>query len=276
MSILVNKTASIFFSSDTTVGARNVSPDGSTFTVYLNTPIGIPKAAVDASISIQQASIWNTSYNISADFNNNNFTFTSGAVTHSLTIPAGLYSLGGLSSFLSTQFVNLGLVSNLISLSGDDSTQRTLLTFLNAGDSVNFTVANSVRLVLGFNSRVVVSPSGGYSEYSDNTASFNRVNSYLIRSNIVSQGIPINTIGAGIIASVPITVAPGSEIVYAPTNPIIIDASELIGQSKNVVTFSLLDQSLRPTPTAGELWSFVLVFKWSILLTDKTVPMMSF
>jgi len=276
MSVLIPKSASIFFSSDPSVGAKNISSDGSTFTVYLNTPIGIPKSAVDATIEISSASVWNTSFNISADFSNNNFTFTSSAVVHSITIPDGLYSLGGLNSYLATQFVNLTLSPSVISFSGDDATQRCVMTFLNAGDSVNFTVATSVREILGFNSRVVVSPSAGYNEYSDLSANFNRVNSYLIRSNIVSQGIPINNIGAGIITSIPITVPPGSQINYQPQHPIPVDASELIGQSKNVVTFSLLDQSLRTASTAGETYDFVMIFRWSILLTNERVPIMSF
>ncbi len=276
MSVLVPKTASIFFSSDPNVGATNISSDGSSFVVYLNTPLGIPKSAVDATLEVISASIWNTSYNISASFLNNNFTFTTGGVPRSITIPDGLYSLGGLNAFLGTQFSNLGLSANIITVSGNDATQKTILTFLNAGDSVNFTVANSVRLVLGFNSRVVVSLSAGFNEFSDNVAVFNRVNSYLLKSNIVSQGIPINNIGASIIAAIPISVGPGSQINYQPTNVIPVDASELIGQAKNVIRFELLDQSLRATPTAGEYFSFVIVFRWSILLTNEKVPLMSF
>ena len=276
MSILVPKTASIFFSSDPTVGASNISADGSSFTVYLNTPLGIPKSAVDATLEVISASIWNTSYNISADFLNNNFTFTTGGVPRSITIPDGLYSLGGLNSFLSTQFTNLGLSANVITISGNDATQKTILTFLNAGDSVNFTIANSVRLILGFNSRVVISISIGYNEFSDTVAVFNRVNSYLLKSNIVSQGIPINNIGASIISAIPISVGPGSQINYSPTNVIPVDASELIGQAKNVITFQLLDQSLRPTPTANEYYQFVIVFRWFILLTNERVPLMTF
>ena len=98
----------------------------------------------------------------------------------------------------------------------------------------------------------------------------------MIQSTLVSQGININNIGAGIIASVPITVAPGSQINYEPKNPIPIDGSELIGQSKNAFTFSLLDQALRSAPTAGEQWSFVVVIRYTILLTTEHIPMMKF
>jgi hypothetical protein len=231
---------------------------------------------MDATIEVSQASIWNVSYNISEAFGNNKFTFVHAEAVNTLTIPDGLYSLSGLNAYFATQFVNLGLPSNLIVISGDDSTQKTILTFLNAVDQVDFTQPNSVRLILGFDSRVVISPSAGFNEFSDSTANFNRVNSYLIKSTLVSQGLNINNIGAGIIASVPITNAPGSQINYEPRNPIPIDASELVGQSKNVFTFSLLDQSLRSAPTAGELWNFVVIFRWSVLLTQERVPMLRF
>ena len=54
MSVLVPKSQAFFFSSDETSGARNVSADGSTFTIYLDTPISLPQAAMDATIEVSQ------------------------------------------------------------------------------------------------------------------------------------------------------------------------------------------------------------------------------
>ena len=92
----------------------------------------------------------------------------------------------------------------------------------------------------------------------------------------MSQGLNINNIGLGVIASVPISVVPGSQINYEPRNPIAIGASELIGKIKNVFSFSLLDQDLRASPTAGETWSFVVIIKWNVLLTQERIAMMRF
>ena len=276
MSVLINKSASFFFSSDPINGAKNVSADGSQFTVVLNTPLCLPRGSMAATLSVSQATIWNTSYNISAEFANNTFSFAAANVAHNIIFPDGLYSLSGLNSYLSTQFVNMRLSSNLFVVSGDEATQRVVITFLNAGDQIDFTVANSVRGILGFNARIVISAVGGFNAFSDNPAAFNRVNSYLIRTNLVSQGIPVNNIGQGIIAQVPITVPPGSQINYQPLNPIPVDASELIGTGKNVFNFTLVDQNLRNTPTAGEYWDFVLIINYSILLTTEKVPMMNF
>jgi len=274
MSVLIPKSTSFFFSSDPLVGAQNVSVDGSEFTVVLDAPIALPQGAMSATLSVSQASVWNTSYNISAAFGNNEITIVEGEVPFTLIIPDGLYSLSGLNAYLATQFVNMLLPANLIVISGDDATQRTILTFLNTGDKVDFTQPNSVRGILGFDPDLVVSTGPGFNVFSDEPANFNRVNSYLIRSNLVSQGIPVNNIGQGIISQIPISVPPGSQINYQPRNPIPVDASELVGMGKNAFTFSLVDQNLRPTPTAGETWDFVLVLNYFILLTSDKVPML--
>ena len=233
--MLLKRSVNFIFNSDPTSGSQNLSADGSSFQVSLNTPISIPKGAVDAQAGVLQAAVWNTAANISADFESNQFPFTTSvapAGTFPFTIPDGLYSLSGLNSYFSSQFGNLGLPSNLISLSGDSATQKSILTFLTNGDDADFTIANSVREVLGFNSAVITAPSAGYSFFSDNVAQFNRVNSYIIASNLVSQGIPVSSQSRGIIATIPISAVPGSQVNYAPQNVLWFDATELIGRPK--------------------------------------------
>lgn len=264
---LLRKRFTSYYSSDPSTGAQNVSADGSSFSVQLNRPLAIPARAVDCTVAVIQASVWNTSPNIAAAFGNNHFRFTVGESPYDITIPDGLYSLSGLNAYLSSQFVNLGLPANVIVLSGDDATQRTVLTFLNAGDFVNFAGANTVRLVLGFNARIAPiggAPSAGYNEYSDNPAAFNRTNSFIITSDLVSDGIPVNSTAANVLVNVPITAAPGSQVNYAPVNPLVIDASELIGALKNSFAFQLRNQTLETIPTAGELYSLVVEFTYTM------------
>jgi hypothetical protein len=282
MSTIVKKQETLLFSSSPDNGAQNISADGSSFDVILSSPLQIPRAAVSCSLSVIQASIWNVSPNISSEFNNNifNFTTTNAANpgTYNIEFPEGLYSITGFSSYISTFFTNNNLPSNLIVLTADDSTQKTVMTFLDAGDYVDFTVPNSCREVLGFDSRLAPTTpqSAGWSEFSDTEAAFNRVNSYLITSNIVSGGIPINTGGRNVIGSVPITERTGSQINYDPRNTIEIDAIELAGNSKLNLSFQLRDQLLRLAPTSGEYWSIVVRITYGILLTDQSVPMLRF
>lgn len=274
---LLTKEQSYIFSSSAAAGATAISADGSGFSVVFTDPLVIPKASVvDCSVGVVQANIWYTSPNISTDFKNNIFEYTTSeapAGTISLAIPQGLYSLAGLNSYLSSQFVNVGHPANLITISGDDATQKTILTFLTSGDSVDFTVPNSVREILGFNSAVVTAPSNNYNFYSDEPGNFNRVNSYIIKSNLVTGGIQLNSSAQGIIATVPIDVKPGSQITYQPNVVTFFNANELIGTSKNALRFQLLDQDLRPAPTAGEDWSVTVLVKTTTLLSMGTLPL---
>ena len=90
---------------------------------------------------------------------------------------------------------------------------------------------------------------------------------------MVNNGLPLNNVGSGIIAAIPITAAPGSQINYAPTIPIAVDASDLPGTTLQFISFDLLDQELRYVNTVGEDWSITLAIKYKILLTIESLPM---
>jgi hypothetical protein len=267
---LIEKHLSYVFSSDPANGAKNVSIDGDRFSVQLFQPIMIPSDAVSCSLKLTRATIWNTVPNISLEIGNNklyvytDFVSTGSPVLHVITIPDGLYSLSGLNGFLSRSFSGLSLPSNLVYITADDSTQKTILTFNQDNTWVDFTQSDTCRDVLGFNSRLspLVPQLSGYSESADVVAKFNRTNSFLISGDIVSDGIPVNNVNKGILGEVLILKPPGSQINYTPFLPPSIDASELIGMTKNFFTFNLTDQISRSVDTLGEMWSFVIVISY--------------
>jgi hypothetical protein len=247
MSILIPKTLSFFFSSSKLSGARNVSSDGSSFDVQLNDPIQIPTGAVGATLEVTQASIWNNSFNISEEIGNNIFRYSidAGVTWVDIKITDGQYSLSALQDVISFHFLSNALAEDLIQIGATDSTQKTYLAFKDANLQVDLSYPNSVRDVLGFDARkvpLVPTADPGEIESGDDIARFNRVNSYLIRGNLVSNGIPVNNTAAGIIASVPIIVGPGSQISYSPAHPIQTNANELVGTIKNYFSFNLLEQ----------------------------------
>ena len=264
---LLTKELSLFFSSSEANGAENVSSDGSRFSVILDNPIKIPSTAINCTLGVVSASIFNTSPNISQDFGNNQFKFTttSGAgSTHTITISDGLYSVGDLNSYLSVSFLNLGLPSNLFVISGVGATGQSTISYLLLGDSVDFSIGGTIRTILGFDSGIYISTLVGQTIYSQDISKFNRNNSYLILSDIISGGIPINSQTPSIIASVPITVAPGSQINYTPFNITEVDANSLINLSKSNISFSLTNQALQPTPTQGEIYTLLVRIRYTI------------
>lgn len=277
--VLVQKTASLQFSSDPSVGAENLSPDGSSFNVSLDSPLSISSAAMSCEAAVVAATVWNTSPNIAAEFENNTFRYTTAqapAGTFNIVIPDGLYSLDDLDAFLSRTFVNNGHPADLVQLSGDGATQKTVLSIAFTGDSVDFTAPSTVGPVLGWpapGAFVGPAPVDNYSESSPSEATFNRVNSYIIKSDMVNTGITLNGDSRSILAGVPIDVPPGSQVVFQPASPRWFDASELIGASRQVLKFFLLDQALRPVPTANEYWTVTVQLRWNILLSSKPVPL---
>jgi len=276
MSVIVKKILSYTFSSNTSTGATNIQNNGASFSVALNSPIYIPKGTIDCSVEVLQAEVWNTSPNIAAEFGNNLLSFTYSGVSYDFIIPDGLYGLTDLNTTISRLLANAALPSNLFLLSGDQSTQKTVITYTLSGVRIDFTVANSIRTVLGFDSRLsplAGNSTAGQSEFSDNTAVFNRINSFFVRSSMVNNGLPLNNVGSGIIAAIPITSPPGSQINYSPTNPIPVDASNLPGATLQFISFDLLDQDLRYVNTVGEDYSITLAIKYKILLTTESLPM---
>ena len=152
----------------------------------------------------------------------------------------------------------------MITLSGDDATQKTVITFNEDNTQIDFTQSDTPRDVLGFNSRLapLALEPAVHIEFGDNTAAFNRTNSFVIQGDLISNGIPINSIARGVMANVPITSSPGSQIIYQPFLPPAVNANELIGRTKNYFSFRLTDQINRPVDTLGELWGFTVVISF--------------
>jgi len=245
------------FSSSTENGALNKSSDGSRFSVQLDLPIMIPKNAVNATIECAQANIWYNTPNISVNKGNNKFYYIIAATPYNFTIQDGLYSLNALNSLISLELTQAGHGATDIELLGDNSTQKSVFQFNIIGAQVDFTPNDSLFVIIGFTQRLVPlipSVSIGTFEYGDFVAEFNTISGYLISSSIVSNGIPTNSIGRGVVASVPITsdAQPGRLISYNPQNPLKTSIQELIGHQKSSFNFQLTDQDGNPAETLTE------------------------
>ena len=266
---LVEQHNSYFFNSSPTTGATPIGSLGNRFKVSLNNPISIPSHALYASLEVVSARVWFTSPNISADIGNNHLRFSYSGLSYDLVLEDGSYGVEELDDVLNRYFTNQGLPANLFLLTSNDATQKINIQFTVSGVSIDFTGADTCRDVLGFTSSIITSTSAGQTIPGDTEAKFNRVENYLIRSDIVSSGIPQNDTASGIIAEIPIDAGPGDQIRYNPFNPLRCDATDLIGKSKQALTFMLLDQETRDVSTTGEYWSLTVVIRYYINLENN-------
>ncbi len=262
--VLLEKQVSYFFNSATEAGAVKIGTLGNIFEIQLNNPIQIPRDAIDCTLEVPEASIWNSSPNISADIGNNLLTFTQGATPFSIVIPDGLYGVEDLNSTCKLFFQDNALDEDLFIFTGNDSTQSVILSFNYAGTTITFGPGTCFD-VLGWNLNDVVGPSAAPlpdNYAAPNVAAFNRVVGYFIKTNLISGGIPQNINSTGIIARVPIDVPVGSLINYAPRNPVRCDATELIGNAKQRFIFRLVDQLERDVSTASEEWALTVIIRY--------------
>lgn len=249
---------SYYFNSAVEAGSTKIGTLGNAFAVQLNNPITVPRTALYATLEVVSAHIWNVSPNISEAIGNNHIYIG----TTDITIPDGLYGIAELSAFLNQEIADNSLP--VFTLTEQASTQKLVITFEDAGTSIDFTKGDTCRDVMGFDSRIVTSTATDKNIASDTTAAFNRISSFFIKSNILGGGIPQNTRSSGIITGVPITSRVGSLINYTPGNPLRSNADELIGHSKQALNFTLLDQLERDVSTSGEEWTLSIVIRYYV------------
>lgn len=258
-------------SSSTANGAKNKSSDGSIFELSLDQPIQVPKTARDIKVSVVEAHVWNNVYNISAALANNKFAGTfedlagTGTDVYDLTIPDGQYSLPHLEHSLKRLIINGGgsTTNEPFHFISDASQGRVVILLDNANTIIDFTNANPVRTVLGFDSQTITSATDLYVT-AENTANFNNINQFQIHSDLVGNGIPVNSKYTNTLCQIPITASSGSLINYSPRNVTEVSAPELRGSTKNHVRCWLTSENNESVDTNGEEWSFRIIIDYEI------------
>ena len=263
---------SILASSDPANGAINVSPDGSQFTIALQEPFRIPATAVNVQVSAPEGSVWWVSPNILAG-QNNRFSISVGVDDFTVFIPTGLYDLPGLQAALNVLwqgFIVPALPTgngSLLTLSPDSATQKVVITANYPNTVITFT-ADSPYEILGWDIGGTVPASNGatvpFSWIAPNVANFNQINNYQIHSDCVAQGIRVNNAYTQLLTPVPITVQPGSQIVFSNLVAAQIPSPDLKGIQRTQIKMWLTDDKNRPVECLGEYWTVRIVFKYWI------------
>lgn len=264
-------------SSDPDNGAKNVNALGNRFEVVLDEPILVPQQAENITVSMEEATVWWTVPNIITGTNDLMQVTDTGAGAapsggpanvYNIVIPQGLYDLSALNEAIQREIGNDAggagfLDPPLISLSADDATQKVEININYTGVSIDFTIAQTFREILGFNSAVVGPPAAAPTVYlADNTAAFNTVNSFLIHSDIVRRGVRFNNSYQQILDQVLIDVPPGSQIVQTKLRPPVIPEHVLAGIPRNTLKFWLTNESNEDISTAGEYFTVRFVIRY--------------
>jgi hypothetical protein len=270
---MIKREFDIDVSSNPANGSQNLSSDGSSFEVNYegSPPLALPLTAKNISVSVKNAEIWWTVPNVISGQNDAFRLTDTGAGSGTafgpttINIPQGLYDLSGLAQTIERELVSAGAASGTISFSADNATQKVEITANFVGITIDFTVTNSVRDILGFNSQVLgptaVAPTIWLA---DNVAAFNVVNYFLIHGDVCDKGIPINSSYTNILAKVVIDVSPGSQIIHRPFRPSRCGASKLKGTTQTNFRYWLTDDQNRAVNTNNEYWSATLSVKYEI------------
>ena len=268
MSFTIPEEISMIVSSDPTNGASNISPDGSYFEVQLQDGLSVPKDALNVNISVEEATIWWSVPNVITGENDK--LYITGPDTLDvlqnfvLTIPQGLYDLTGINEAMARELEAAGAKIDpepLITFSPDEATQRVQMRFNYGTVSIDFTQTDTPRVILGFDAQVY-SPVPTNPILAPRVAAFNRINFFLIHSDMTNKGIRFNNNYNQTIGQVLIDVAPGSQIVSRPFNPAKINAPELAGTTRTNLRFWLTDDEDRRVNTNNEYWSARIVINY--------------
>jgi hypothetical protein len=237
------------------------------FTVSLNSDIIIPESAVSCSIALYQASIWNSSPNIITG-KNDMFYCSYDGVPIQIQLPQGQYSLGDIQKeidfLIRLKYPNQTFPDEILfQFSGNESTQIVSIKFVKSALEIDFTPEHNINTLLGFNPGIyTVDSDGGYIQ-AQNVARINHINSYLILTSLVENGMPVNATACGIVAKVPILADPNSQINYEPVQPIFIQCDALIGKAHKNLWFKITNENLEPV-ICKEDWNITLVISYEM------------
>lgn len=254
--------------------ASEKTDDGSQFTVNLETPMVIPHNAAYCYVTVYDATVWNTVYNIEEGVNDTFYVdYDDGVpVSETLIILPGLYDVDHLNSALNRELTNnANLPSDLFIIVPDTASSRSVIQFNYPLTQIDFTQTDTLRLMLGFDSRLVplVVTTGVQYEISDNIAQFNNLEYFTIGSDLVHKGIRINDKYNQTLVRVPVLASPGSQVNYQAQNPPRIPANELIGAKKKTFTVWLTNDRLERVNTSGESFSISLSVHYVVKDTDS-------
>lgn len=267
------------FSSNPDNGAVNRTEDGSQFSVQFVNPLYLPSNARNAKIEIIQANIWNVSPNISEAMGNNMMTIQDEDGKHTAFLQDGLYDIDSIYDAFSLAFDNLESnrphfpFKDYFLFGGQDSINRMYIQFKTNTVQSNAQILwneSTITEMLGFTPSSPTQPEPSnqnheHSLFAPNAPKFNAYNSFVIHSDLVSEGIQLNNTFDNIIGQIQITTEPGTIETFRAVspNPFAL-CNNLIGtqNARYRATFRLTSETGQPLDTMGEHYDITVLISW--------------
>ncbi|MCK5015605.1 MAG: hypothetical protein KAS32_00920, partial [Candidatus Peribacteraceae bacterium] len=183
-----------------------------------------------------------------------------------VTVAQGLYDLSGLQQAVESALVTAGCASGQFTFLADNATQKVVIRLNAFPVTVDFTVADTFHVILGFLATDILGPTAvAQTDFTaTNVAAFNTIDYFLIHSDIVPQGIRTNNSYNQTISQVLIDTTPGSQIVSRPFNPPKTEAQNLIGALRRRMKFWLtIQDGVSLVDTNGESWSARVIISYT-------------
>ena len=205
-------------------------------------------------------SLWYSWYNIKLNVNDN-FRYVVSGVVKNITIPAGQYGVQDLNSYIQSQLVVNGDSATGISIVGNYNLLRCVMT-LESNYDVDFTIAQSFRGLLGFNSQLYQNNGAVDLEFVGEAPGniTGGVDSVSINCSILnpSYNITNNSTSTSLHSFVPQS-GPGTNLSQTIPTPIYLP----ISTSGNIHSFQIFitDQAQNELDLNGENISLVLLIK---------------
>ena len=258
----VKKQFDALFSSE---NANYLSSDGSYFEVDLDADgLPIPEHCENIQLQVISATMWWNTPNINKNNQHFHFFSTSTNQLYDIVLPEGIYSIGQIATTIDREvFIACG-IQGLFTITADDATSRITIEFKNATDYIDFSKNDTFSDLLGFDKVITKGGANHFIAISQNPAQFSDISYFLVESNLTNSGISINGKAYNIISRILITAHAGSQIVYSPYKPSLIDASPCRYTRKKKLTFTLLTNKLENANTNGEYWSIQVRFSYLI------------
>ena len=185
---------------------------------------------LDYEIALVRFETYNTYYNVTAANNNFSYTNQSGAI-RTFQITPGAYQVSDINAYIQSQMLGYGdYTTNAstgantygINITPNLNTSKCIITLV-TGYSVNFTIANSLRTLLGFNSEIINNNTTAATAYtSGNIIMIQNFNIICINCDLVSNSY-LNAASSQILRVISNTLVPvGYKIIVEPTNQIFL------------------------------------------------------